>query len=157
MKGQRDRYMQRCKELKDSLDKAGEERRQLADEKDRLQTDNVAMYEKISYLHAYGAQRPPHVSLAVSSEGDEESRATEARYRPQYEETLNPFRQFHNKEMRRGYREMHPGDRATFQLAKVILTNAAARLCFAGYTLTLHLLVFFISYKVRVARSSWLT
>ena len=98
---QRDRARREAEEL-------GAENRRLKDllrgqqvEGRKLQADNLKLFEKVKFLRASSERKAEGGSVAIDMEPGRNSLAdeqTEARYRPLYEERLNPFAAFHKKE-----------------------------------------------------------
>jgi homeobox protein cut-like len=94
--------------------------------------------------------RPRQVSSAsaidVDSILDDETEIS-SRYRPIYEESMNPFNRFHRREQTRSYRSLNPLDRALLVITRFCLANRWSRLFFAAYVLILHLLVMSTLYQ----------
>ena len=73
---------------------------------------------------------------------------TEARYRPLYEERLNPFAAFHKKERMQRINELHAAERLVLNFSSFFLANRHARLFLFGYIVCLHLLVSCTTYLI---------
>lgn len=72
---------------------------------------------------------------------------TEMRYRKLYEERMNPFNEFHNKEKERSYRDLRLHDKITLTGSRFLLSNKYGRMFVFCYTILLHVFVFFVLYR----------
>ena len=90
---QRDRYKQRFEESHRNSMELSAKASSLQDQLNRVQQDNVVLYEKLKYQESYrggSQQNSSFINLGSSLRNDTIS----ARYRDKYEESIDPFRQF---------------------------------------------------------------
>ncbi|WFD32041.1 hypothetical protein MSPP1_003083 [Malassezia sp. CBS 17886] len=136
---QRDRFRMRNGELEQELGVQSSTVGELRGEVKRLQADNLGMYEKIRYLHAYGRPAPsadqPYPPSRTRSDVD-------GAYRIQYEQSLHPFEAFRGSEQSRAVAALGPIDRFLHMFVRAVLGHAHMRLVVVCYALVLHLLVF---------------
>eukprot|EP00002_Diphylleia_rotans_P010648 TRINITY_DN2118_c0_g1_i1.p2 TRINITY_DN2118_c0_g1~~TRINITY_DN2118_c0_g1_i1.p2 ORF type:complete len:114 (-),score=23.12 TRINITY_DN2118_c0_g1_i1:24-365(-) len=76
----------------------------------------------------------------------------ETKYSRLYEDSLNPFAQFHKREATRRFKEMNTADRVTFATSNILHANKQARKFVFFYTIFLHLFVFFMLYQLATYR-----
>lgn len=136
---QRDRFRVRNQELDTENRHLQVTLSTLRNEADVLRSDNVKLYEKIKFIQGYQG----HAGSAVSIPDD-----TVSRYGPDYEESINPFKAFNNKERQRKYFNLSPADKFTLNLGKIVLSNKYGRLMVFIYILVVHALVFLVLYKL---------
>jgi homeobox protein cut-like len=72
----------------------------------------------------------------------------EEKYRPVYEETVNPFNAFHSQEKTKRIRELNPAERLIYQMSSFFLANKQTRMFLFGYAVILHFMVFLTTYKL---------
>lgn len=85
--GQRDRFRTRNAELEEELRVQVEALAELRGTAQQLQTDNLAMYEKVRYLERSGPTYPPGSTAVTIDEP----------YSKRYEQSLNPFEAFRGR------------------------------------------------------------
>eukprot|EP00897_Mesotaenium_endlicherianum_P001076 jgi/Mesen1/1096/ME000123S00274 len=73
--------------------------------------------------------------------------SSEMRYRKLYEERMNPFNEFHEKEQERSYKNLRLHDKITLSGGRFFLSSNYGRLFIFFYTILLHVLIFFILYR----------
>ncbi|WFD36427.1 hypothetical protein MCUN1_003306 [Malassezia cuniculi] len=134
--GQRDRFRSRNAELEEELRRQVEALAELRSETQRLQADNLSMYEKVRYLERTGPKYPPGATTITVDEP----------YRKHYEQSLNPFEAFRGREQTRAVAALSPVDRLLHTFTRAIVGSAYVRLAIVCYAAILHLLVFFIIY-----------
>ena len=161
VQAQRDRFKQKISQLEDELSKTYAMVTSLRSEVASLQKDNLSLYEKTRYVSTYNrghggatttsasayAPGPAHTTIQMSPSMPSASSpsagiASIDRYKNQYETNLSPFAAFRGRESARAYQRMNVFERATFSMTRIVLANRTSRNLFAGYCLTLHLLVF---------------
>lgn len=90
---QRDRYKQRFEEShRNSMDLSAK-LSNLQDQLNRIQQDNVALYEKLKYQESYRGGLQQNSSI-VNIDSSRRNDTISARYRDKYEESIDPFRHF---------------------------------------------------------------
>ncbi|RMX58975.1 hypothetical protein pdam_00021836 [Pocillopora damicornis] len=107
----------------------------LQNEVDTLRSDNVKLYEKIKFLQSY----------PTKSSGGREEEATVSRYSSQYEQRLDPFSAFNQREKQQRYLGLSPHEKVTLNLGRFIMSNKFARTFVFFYTLLVHLMIFLVS------------
>ncbi|XP_053130770.1 protein CASP isoform X5 [Hemicordylus capensis] len=137
---QRERFRARNHELEAENHLMQHTMQALQSELDNLRADNIKLYEKIKFLQSYPGR----------GGGSDD---TELRYSSQYEERLDPFSSFSQKERQRKYLSLSPWDKATLSMGRLILSNKVARTVAFFYTLFLHCLVFLVLYKTAWSES----
>ncbi|KJE94542.1 hypothetical protein CAOG_05174 [Capsaspora owczarzaki ATCC 30864] len=134
--GQRDRFRQRNTELEVENRTLLQQMASLRADIDALRSDNVKMYEKVKFLQSY-----PTKASATGNDAIE-------RYSTQYEEQLNPFREFHAQERQRKVQALNATERITLSMGRFIMSNKYARSFVFFYSIILHALVFLVLYKL---------
>ncbi|KAL4109345.1 hypothetical protein PRIC1_001046 [Phytophthora ramorum] len=146
VRGQRDRFRERMKELQSEKNRVEELAQSYKSTVARLETDNMQLYHKIRYLQSYGADsksagsrvKPNFSALEDGSGGASD---VEARYRGMYEEKMNPFVQFNKMENQQRFTNLNPVDKILLTSAKLLLGHRITRNMAFGYILLLHFLV----------------
>jgi len=121
-----------------------------------LQKDNLNLYEKTRYVSTYNRAGPtsssassyatnPNPSTVQMSNSTSSGLALD-RYRSAYESNISPFAAFRGRESARAYKRMSLPERIVFSITRMVLATRTSRNLFAGYCLTLHLLVFMCLY-----------
>ena len=145
---QRDRYKQRYEDLETQWKAQSQKISDLTYEVTRLKADNVKLYEKMRYTESFNTGG---VNILIGRSGSVKNGDAEAwhkKYEGMYEETLDPFKQFHKQEEERKYRSMNAAERAAFSLTRVLTTNKYSRVIFVVYSGMLHVLVFMMMYHM---------
>ncbi|OAC99884.1 hypothetical protein MUCCIDRAFT_124237, partial [Mucor lusitanicus CBS 277.49] len=116
----------------------------------KLKTDNLNLYERLKFVHVWkeGQQqdkgmtvRQRLVSTAILSDDPSD------KYGKLYEESMNPFTQFHKKEENRRYNALNPAEKLTLNLTRLLFSHKWSRYFFIIYSLLLHLLVVVTLYQ----------
>lgn len=140
---QRERFKVRNMELEAQLRHNQQQISVLQNEVDTLRSDNVKLYEKIKFLQSYP-------SKGTSGKDDE---AAVSRYSSQYEQRLDPFSAFNQREKQQRYLGLSAHEKVTLNLGRFILSNKVARTIAFFYTLLVHLMVFLVLYKLAYTES----
>jgi homeobox protein cut-like len=145
VRGQRDRFRERMKELQSEKNRVEELAQSYKSTVARLETDNMQLYHKIRYLQSYGGDSKaagyrvkPSFSALEDGSGASD---VEARYRGMYEEKMNPFVQFNKMENQQRFTNLNPVDKILLTSAKLLLAHRITRNMAFGYILLLHFLV----------------
>ena len=133
---QRDRLRVRCDTLEAERDSFKRELQAQVQASESLKVDNTKLYEKVRYLQTYQTRKG-------TQDRDLDLEALEQRY----EASVDPFRQFNRTERQRKMKEMSPMERIVFVVAKTALGTKEMRTALFVYVCTMHLLVFFTTYK----------
>lgn len=140
---QRERFKIRNMELEAQLRHNQQQISVLQNEVDTLRSDNVKLYEKIKFLQSY----------PTKSSGGREEEATVSRYSSQYEQRLDPFSAFNQREKQQRYLGLSPHEKVTLNLGRFIMSNKFARTFVFFYTLLVHLMIFLVLYKLAYTES----
>lgn len=143
---QRDRFKKRITELDAELAKSHNTITSLRSEVAALQKDNLNLYEKSRYVSTYTGGTPSAASAASQAYLPSANPSTiqisddavSDRYRPAYENKINPFAAFRGREQARAIRRMSLPERALLQLTKWVFANRASRNVFGLYFLLIH-------------------
>lgn len=160
VRGQRDRFRDRMKELQTENNKLEEIVRSHKTSVSRLENDNMQLYHKIRYLQSYnnnanqGSNGSSGTSHRVApsqfqnlEDGAGISGDVEARYKGMYEEKMNPFVQFNKLESQQRYTNLNTVDKVLLNSARLFLGHRITRNMAFGYILLLHFLVFATLYS----------
>ncbi|TMW63170.1 hypothetical protein Poli38472_002111 [Pythium oligandrum] len=150
VRGQRDRFRDRMKELQTEKNKIEELVNTYKSQVARLEHDNMQLYQKIRYVESYRGKGPSNMRVAPGSSmsdlegGSATSSVTEveSRYKSMYEEKMNPFQQFNKLETQQRYTNLNTVDKILLNSAKLFLGHRITRNIAFGYILLLHFLVF---------------
>eukprot|EP00053_Salpingoeca_punica_P016324 m.153539 g.153539 ORF g.153539 m.153539 type:complete len:665 (+) comp16942_c0_seq1:248-2242(+) len=134
---QRDRFKARNAELEAENKHMQQSITNLRNEIDQIRGDNVKLYEKIRFLQSYQPK---------ATDADPEDALK--RYQGDYEDHINPFKAFSNKEKQRKYSTMNTADKVAFNLSRLVLSSQYGRMAFFLYALLLHSLIFLVLYKL---------
>lgn len=142
VRGQRDRFRERMKELQSEKSRADERVGAYKASVARLENDNMQLYHKIRYLQSYRGGAGPGASRASQSVDQLEAGGdVEARYRGLYEEKLNPFVQFNKMESQQRFSNLNAVDKVLLTSARMFLGHRITRNLAFGYIVVLHFLV----------------
>ncbi|KAG7394286.1 Cut-like homeobox [Phytophthora boehmeriae] len=145
VRGQRDRFRERMKELQGEKNRVEELAQSYKSTVARLETDNMQLYHKIRYLQSYGdnGSAGSRITPSFSSleEGNNSTSDVEVRYRGMYEEKMNPFVQFNKMENQQRFTNLSPVDKILLTSAKLLLGHRITRNMAFSYILLLHFLV----------------
>ncbi|KAI8927239.1 CASP C terminal-domain-containing protein [Entophlyctis helioformis] len=160
---QRDRYKQRYEEAQQTSREQTQTIAELRYEVTNLKSDNVKLYEKLRYSESFfttgnkgsAVSAPRGITIdnsmgrrGGSGSGPDAADSVSNKYRGMYEDTLDPFRRFHQQEELRRARSMNPAERAALGLTRLLSTNKYSRWLFVVYSGALHLLVFVTLYQL---------
>ncbi|XP_029188721.1 protein CASP-like isoform X1 [Acropora millepora] len=140
---QRERFKVRNMELEAQLRHNQQQITVLQNEVDTLRSDNVKLYEKIKFLQSY----------PTKGQGGRDDDSAVSRYSSQYEQRLDPFSAFNQREKQQRYLGLSPHEKVTLNLGKFIMSNKVARTIAFFYTLLVHLMVFLVLYKLAYTES----
>ena len=135
---QRERFRNRNLELESQNAHQQRQITLLQNEVDSVRHDNVKLYEKIKFLQSYPTQGATNVQMEDDSV---------KRYSSQYEERIDPFAVFSQREKQQRYSNLTAPEKVTLNMGRFILSNKIARTLVFFYTLLLHCLVFIVLYK----------
>ncbi|VUZ47033.1 unnamed protein product [Hymenolepis diminuta] len=141
VQSQRDRLRQQNRELEENLLSMRQQVVTVQTQLEALRQDNVKLYEKIRFVQSYNSS-----TNAGSNHAQEDE--VLARYSNAYEDRLNPFKQFGQRERQQRYQALQPYEKVMHSLGRMIVHNRGARLATFAYVLVMHLLVFLILYKM---------
>ncbi|KAI9280660.1 CASP C terminal-domain-containing protein [Sporodiniella umbellata] len=157
---QRDRFRQKNAELEERLKSSETLLQDTRMELQSLKTDNLKLYERLKFVHVWkeGQQERNEYSVALNMGNTSGVTARQLmkspaedptdKYGRLYEESMNPFTQFHRKEESRRYRALNSADKLTLNLTRVLFSHKWFRYCFVVYSLLLHLLVVVTLYQL---------
>ncbi|XP_020629857.1 protein CASP-like [Orbicella faveolata] len=103
---QRERFKIRNMELEAQLRHNQQQISVLQNEVDTLRSDNVKLYEKIKFLQSY----------PTKGAGGRDEEAAVSRYSSQYEQRLDPFSAFNQREKQQRYLGLSPHEKVTLNL-----------------------------------------
>ncbi|GMF21469.1 unnamed protein product [Phytophthora lilii] len=138
VRGQRDRFRERMKELQGEKNRVEELAQSYKSTVARLETDNMQLYHKIRYLQSYGGDTKAGSSrvkpnFSALEDGTGGASDVEARYRGMYEEKMNPFVQFNKMENQQRFTNLNPVDKILLTSAKLLLGHRITRnMAFGG-------------------------
>ncbi|KAL7310460.1 hypothetical protein PS15m_009957 [Mucor circinelloides] len=163
---QRDRFRQRNNELEERVRSLETSLQDARMEVQKLKTDNLNLYERLKFVHVWkeGQQQEKGMtnrSVAVNmdepstsmrsfrrSSINKQSDDPSDKYGKLYEESMNPFTQFHKKEENRRYNALNPAEKLTLNLTRLLFSHKWSRYFFIIYSLLLHLLVVVTLYQL---------
>ncbi|KAK4512631.1 uncharacterized protein ATC70_003335 [Mucor velutinosus] len=163
---QRDRFRQRNNELEERVRSLETSLQDARTEVQKLKTDNLNLYERLKFVHVWkeGQQQEKGItnrSVAVTMDEPSTSMRSFRRssinkqvddpsdkYGKLYEESMNPFTQFHKKEETRRYNALNPAEKLTLNLTRLLFSHKWSRYFFIIYSLLLHLLVVATLYQL---------
>ncbi|KAL1934315.1 hypothetical protein VTP01DRAFT_6497 [Rhizomucor pusillus] len=162
---QRDRFRQRNGELEEQLRKINQKTQDMESEIERLKADNLKLYERLRFVHVWKEEgltnRSTSVDMGVadgpsmSKDVRRSSMKTNAmrddptdKYGKLYEESMNPFVQFHKREETRRYNALNPAEKLTYNITRILFSHKWSRYFLIIYSLLLHLLVVVTLYQL---------
>ena len=116
-----------------------------------LRGDNVKMYEKIKFLESYRPSSSHH-GPSVDTETSIDSLPNASKYKAMYEDSINPFTVFNQKQKALRREKMDLPERIMLEAAQTFLSNKTARKFLFVYMLVMHLLVFVTLYRLSSGR-----
>jgi len=111
-----------------------------------LRSDNVKMYEKIKFLESYRPSASSH-GHAVDVEASIDSMPNSSKYKAMYEDSINPFTVFNQKQKALRKDKMDLPERIMLEVAQTFLGSKTARKFLFIYMLIMHFLVFITLYR----------
>lgn len=111
-------------------------------EANRLQTDNIKLFERIKFLEAFNNKKP-----LVKENVDTELGELLHQYQPAYEDRLDPFRLFFQNEIVRRFKSLGQTDRTVWKLGRIFLTNKFIRRFMVTYFAVLHVILLYILFR----------
>ncbi|CAO3638106.1 unnamed protein product [Mucor fragilis] len=164
---QRDRFRQRNNELEERVRSLETSLQDARMQVQKLKTDNLNLYERLKFVHVWkeGQQQDKGMTnRSVAVNMDEPSTSMRSfrrssinkqqpddpsdKYGKLYEESMNPFTQFHKKEENRRYNALNPAEKLTLNLTRLLFSHKWSRYFFIIYSLLLHLLVVATLYQL---------
>ncbi|KAI7902143.1 CASP C terminal-domain-containing protein [Cokeromyces recurvatus] len=169
---QRDRFRQRNAELEEQTRTLESSLQDARTEIQSLKTDNIKLYERLKFVHVWKEDQQydkplTNRSVAVNIDSIESSNKNRMpvrsfkktsfnkgiddpsdKYSKLYEESMNPFTQFHKKEESRRYNALNPAEKLTLNLTRILFSHKWSRYFFIVYSLLLHLLVVITLYQL---------
>ncbi|GAN09984.1 Golgi membrane protein [Mucor ambiguus] len=162
---QRDRFRQRNNELEERVRSLETSLQDARAEVQKLKADNLNLYERLKFVHVWkeGQQQDKGITnRSVAVNMDEPSTSMRSfrrssikqpddpsdKYGKLYEESMNPFTQFHKKEENRRYNALNPAEKLTLNLTRLLFSHKWSRYFFIIYSLLLHLLVVVTLYQL---------
>ncbi|KAI8374102.1 CASP C terminal-domain-containing protein [Choanephora cucurbitarum] len=161
---QRDRFRQRNAELEERTRALETSLYDARTEVQNLKADNLKLYERLKFVHVWkeGELVNQRSSVAVNMDSSEPSNYPTRSFRRSslkaddpsdkygklYEESMNPFTQFHKKEENRRYNALNPIEKLTLQLTRLLFSHKWSRYFFIMYSLLLHFLVVLTLYQL---------
>eukprot|EP00873_Tetraselmis_striata_P029350 jgi/Tetstr1/449614/TSEL_036701.t1 len=140
---QRDRFRKRCLEMEEAVARSSQEALSAQNDLKAARADNVALVERMRYLQGYKGGVSPGTGSRRQQAGDVESR-----YAAEYEEQLNPFAKFQEKQRDNQRKRLSVADKAVLSAGSLILGNKYARLFAFVYTILLHCMVFAVLFRM---------
>ncbi|KAI8968413.1 CASP C terminal-domain-containing protein [Mycotypha africana] len=151
---QRDRFRQRNAELEERTRSLESTVQDLQTEIQNLRTDNLKLYERLKFVHVWKeGQQQNNTGITVSTTIYHKQPSLQAddpsvKYGKLYEESMNPFTQFHRKEENRRYNALNPFEKLTLNLTRILFSHKWSRYFFIFYSLLLHFLVIMTLYQL---------
>jgi len=140
---QRDRYKKRVKEVEEQLKECQMQNQEMNLRIETLTNDNVKLYENIRYLQSY---RQTHQTLINIPQANDVT----TKYRNAYEEKINPFAAFSEREKLQRFNNLSVPEKITVNIGRAIISNKYGRVFVFFYTLILHGFVLFIVHKMSI-------
>merc|ERR1712228_764851 len=134
---QRDRFRKKSQELEGTKMRMQSKMDRLLNDNSTLKDENVSLYSKIKFLENYQQQN------VIKKRRNNERMETEMKYEGLYEESMNPFVQFKEKEKEKRIKNLSLTGWIAFEVASTVLSKRVFRLFGVFYALLLHLLVFY--------------
>ena len=183
LKSQRDRLKLRVESLEAEKDRLSEQARLAQVKANSLQEDNVNLYQKLRYLQSFrpGSSPPPSSSSsastavggvggiqflshpaqstlsATSASGDIESgrsSVVEDKYKSMYEDKVNPFAAFNDRERSKRVESLNPAEKLILASTSFFMATKNTRMVLFAYLILIHVIVMFISYRSAVAHTN---
>ena len=134
LQAQRDRYKEKLNQTDNLVMSLQQRIETLTNEKQQLQSDNVVLYGKVKYASSYNNYGMTPVKVQLDRMGalelgngilndDEHTRYVEKKYEALYEQKLNPFTEFSEREKKRRTEELQLLDRIILNTALNLLST----------------------------------
>ncbi|KAL9250313.1 CASP-like protein [Drosera capensis] len=122
---QRDRFRARLRESEEEVRLLKDKIRGWTDELEKTKADNIKLYGKIRYVQDYNMEKVVSRGSKKHAEDLESgfSSDVETKYKKMYEDDINPFAAFSNKERDQRYKELGLRDRLTLTSGHLLLGN----------------------------------
>ena len=161
LRGQRDRYRKRVIELESRVSKSTQLLQSSRTSAEQLRADNVKLYEKIKYLQSYDRRKSSKEQLtgrtssrnnmALLSNNNKRDDLMESgsmsQYKKIYEQSVNPFTQFHKREQNKRFEKLHSVDKIILIGGRFFMKNRYSRAFLFFYFLFLHFVLFLTMYN----------
>lgn len=147
---QRDRFHDRNIELESENRQLKTKISDIQNDAKSIREDNVRLYEKIRYLQSYRQNSITSTRDTVLDIEDGRRRSNAGaskddilqRYADIYDQKMNPFQQFHQRQQNQRFNSLSPTDKVALSISRMLVTNRYTRLVVVFYLGFLHLLVF---------------
>ena len=161
LRGQRDRYRKRVIELESRVSKSTQLLQSSRTSAEQLRADNVKLYEKIKYLQSYDRRKSSKEQLtgrtssrnnmALLSNNNKRDDLMESgsmsQYKKIYEQSVNPFTQFHKREQNKRFEKLNSVDKIILIGGRFFMKNRYSRAFLFFYFLFLHFVLFLTMYN----------
>jgi homeobox protein cut-like len=157
LRGQRDRYRKRVVELESRVSKSSQLLQSSRTSAEQLRADNVKLYEKIKYLQSYDRRKPSkefagrapskRSTLSINKHVDLMESGSMSEYKKIYEQSVNPFSQFHKREQKKRFENLHSVDKIILVGGRFFMKNRYSRAFLFFYFLFLHFILFMTMYN----------
>lgn len=168
LKAQRDRLKARVEALEAEKDKLTDVARLAQVEAQSLRDDNVKLYQKVRYVQSYGAgvgspgitskshSAQPSLSSMSSDLESGKSGMVEDKYKSMYEDQVNPFAAFSDREKSKRLENLNPAERLIWSSTSFFMATKNTRMVLFAYLVLLHVLVVIITYRSAVTQTACL-
>jgi homeobox protein cut-like len=165
MKAQRDRLKTRVETLEAEKDRLAEQLRLTSTRAQTLQEDNVKLYQKMRYVQSFasspsgmatGKSHAAQPSLSSLSADVEQGVPFEDKYKSAYEDSVNPFAAFNEREKSKRIGELNPAEKIILSTTSFFLATRNTRMILFAYLVLVHIFVVIMSYKGAVAQTNCL-
>ncbi len=145
LQAQRDRYKEKLNQTDNLVMSLQQRIEALTNEKQQLQSDNVVLYGKVKYVNSYNNYGMTPVKVQLDRMGalelgngilndDEHTRYVEKKYEALYEQKLNPFTEFSEREKKRRTEELQLLDRIILNTALNLLSTNMGKIFIFHYS-----------------------
>ncbi|KAI9312004.1 CASP C terminal-domain-containing protein [Dichotomocladium elegans] len=145
---QRDRFRQRASELEQQTKDLEVKLADVQGEVETLKQDNLKLYERLRFVHVWKEEQKNDMTVSIGINSLKMREDPTDKYGKLYEESMNPFVQFHRKEETRRYNALNPAEKLTFNLTRMLFSHKWSRYFLIVYSLLLHLLVVVTLYQL---------
>ncbi|KAI7865973.1 CASP C terminal-domain-containing protein [Spinellus fusiger] len=144
---QRDRFKQRNEEMEEQTRHLETKLSEMKNQVEHLEADNLKLYERLRFVHVWKDEQSKGL-VRHFKKRDSASEDPTDRYGKLYEESMNPFMQFHRKEETRRYHAMNVAEKLSYNVTRVLFSHKWSRYFLIVYALMLHLLVVVTLYQL---------